>query len=151
MTHDFVLIGGGIVGLATGMRLLERFPGKSMLLLEKEPGIWAPGTGIVNFAKSAQKYVEKIQEGVGELRFNARVERISSKNGVHVVQTTADDFEARFLINCAGLYSDHVARMDGAEPSAKIIPFRGEYYELKADKRDLVKGLIYPVPNPEFP
>ena len=63
----------------------------------------------------------------------------------------AGEYETRFLVNCAGLHSDRVTRLAGAKPGAKIIPFRGEYYELTANKRHLVKALIYPVPNPDFP
>jgi L-2-hydroxyglutarate oxidase len=110
-----------------------------------------PSAGIVNFTEVAQRYSERIKESLGEIRFNARVEGITSQNGRHIVRTSAGDFETPFLINCAGLYSDHIARMDGAEPAAKIIPFRGEYYELKPERRHLVKGLLYPIPNPDFP
>lgn len=67
------------------------------------------------------------------------------------VSTSRGTFRARTLVNCAGLYSDRVAAMSGAEPPAKIVPFRGEYYELAPEKRSLVRSLIYPVPNPAFP
>ena len=75
--------------------------------------------------------------------------RIASQS--HLIETTAGEYEAKFVINCAGLHSDRVARLAGADPGARIIPFRGEYYELTANKRHLVKTLIYPVPNPDFP
>jgi L-2-hydroxyglutarate oxidase len=68
-----------------------------------------------------------------------------------VIETNAGEFEAKFVINCAGLHSDRVARAAGTDPKAKIVPFRGEYYELVPEKRHLVKTLIYPVPNPDFP
>jgi L-2-hydroxyglutarate oxidase len=68
-----------------------------------------------------------------------------------VVETTRGEFAARYLINCAGLHSDRVARLGGVDPGAKIVPFRGEYYELVPERRHLVKTLIYPVPNPAFP
>ena len=74
-----------------------------------------------------------------------------TRGGTHLIETTAGEYEASFLVNCAGLHSDRVTRLAGADPRAKIIPFRGEYYELIASKRHLVKTLIYPVPNPEFP
>jgi len=70
---------------------------------------------------------------------------------VHVVETTGGTLEAAFLVNCAGLHSDRAARKAGLRPEAKIIPFRGEYYELVPEKRHLIKALIYPVPNPTFP
>ncbi len=69
----------------------------------------------------------------------------------YVLETSQGDFETRFLINCAGLHSDRVARLGGLEPEAKIVPFRGEYYELVPERRHLVSNLIYPVPNPDFP
>jgi L-2-hydroxyglutarate oxidase len=71
--------------------------------------------------------------------------------GTHVLETSHGVFEAAFVVNCAGLHSDRVARRAGVDPGAKIVPFRGEYYELVPERRHLVKHLIYPVPNPEFP
>jgi L-2-hydroxyglutarate oxidase len=68
-----------------------------------------------------------------------------------LIETTSGEYEAKFLINCAGLYSDRITRLAGKEPNVKIVPFRGEYYELAPGKRHLVKTLIYPVPNPAFP
>ena len=68
-----------------------------------------------------------------------------------MVGPPAGDVRADYLINCAGLHSDRLARLAGLEPPARIIPFRGEYFELRADRRDLVRGLIYPVPDPQFP
>jgi L-2-hydroxyglutarate oxidase len=70
---------------------------------------------------------------------------------MQVIETSHGEFEARFIINCAGLFSDRVARFSGLKPSAKIIPFRGEYYELVPERRYLVKSLVYPVPSPDFP
>jgi L-2-hydroxyglutarate oxidase len=80
-----------------------------------------------------------------------RVTRVNEARGTHRIETTRGEFEARFLINCAGLHSDRVARLAGLQPQARIVPFRGEYYELVPAKRHLVKSLIYPVPNPDFP
>ena len=68
-----------------------------------------------------------------------------------MLETTNGRFETRFIINCAGLYSDRIAKLGRVNPPAKIVPFRGEYYELVPEKRHLVKTLIYPVPNPNFP
>jgi len=69
----------------------------------------------------------------------------------YLIETAAGEYEASFLVNCAGLHSDRITRLAGANPGARIVPFRGEYYELTANKRHLVKTLIYPVPNPDFP
>lgn len=248
--YDFVIVGGGIVGLSTAMALGQRYPDAQILVLEKE-GEWAhhqtgnnsgvihsgiyykPGsfkarfcrdgsrsmvefcqqhgidhdvcgkvivatseaelprlenlynrglengldvtrisaeevkevephvrclagirvttTGIVNYKQVCQKYVDLVRAQGGELRLNTKVERIVSTQQGQVLETNNGTFETRFVINCAGLHSDRVARMSGADPQAKIVPFRGEYYELVPEKRYLVKTLIYPVPNPDFP
>ena len=110
-------------------------------------GLHVPSTGIVDYKVVLDKLAELVVARGGEVRFNTRV---MAANG-RVVETTAGDIECSTLINCAGLYSDRVARAAGAEVPARIIPFRGEYYRLKPDKSYLVKGLIYPVPNPSFP
>jgi len=114
-------------------------------------GIRVPTTGITSYRDVAQKYLELFQESGGEARFGTEVLRISDDGEIHVVETTKGDCEAKFLINCSGLHSDRVARLAGLNPGAQIVPFRGEYYELIPEKRYLVKTLIYPVPNPEFP
>ena len=247
---DFVVIGGGIVGLSTARALLERHPGARLLVLEKEGGlarhqtghnsgvihsgiyyrpgsykarfcregaralvefcrergieyeicgkvivatepdelpllealhergtknglevekvgpeelkviephasglaaIRVPSTGIVDFARVAEAFAALVGEKGGELRTGTVVEDISDTGREVVVRTNKGAFHARTLVNCAGLHSDRVARLCGVEPGAKIVPFRGEYYELRPEKRYLVKNLIYPVPNPNFP
>jgi L-2-hydroxyglutarate oxidase len=247
---DFVVIGGGIVGLSTARALLERHPGARLLILEKEEG-WArhqtghnsgvihsgvyykpgsykarfcregarmlvefcreraieyeicgkvivatgagelplleslyerglkndlevekigpeqlveiephasglaairvPSTGIVDFKKVAEAFAALVEEKGGVLRTGTAVESISETGRAVVVRTNAGFFRARTLVNCAGLHSDRVARLCGVDAGVKIVPFRGEYYELKPEKRYLVKNLIYPVPNPDFP
>ena len=247
---DFVVIGGGIVGLSTAMALLERHPGARLVVLEKEEGlarhqtghnsgvihsgiyykpgsfkarfckegaralvefcrergieyeicgkvivateqdelpllenlherglqnglevekigpeelgeiephasgvaaIRVPSTGIVDFKRVAEAFAAIVQEKGGELRTGTEVESISETGHAVVVRTGKGAFRARTLVNCAGLHSDRVARLCGVETGTKIVPFRGEYYELKPEKRYLVKNLIYPVPNPNFP
>ena len=124
---------------------------------EKEPhvtsvaGIWVASTGIVNYKQVCQKYAEIIQQQGGEIKFNTKVEKIVTSGQNQVLETNNGSFETRFVINCAGLHSDRVAKLGNVDPQAKIVPFRGEYYELTPEKRHLVKGLIYPVPNPDFP
>lgn len=124
---------------------------------EKEPhvasvaGIWVSSTGIVNYKQVCQKYAEIIQKQGSEIKFNTKVEKIVASGKNQVLETNNGSFETRFVINCAGLYSDRVAKLGKVNPQAKIVPFRGEYYELTPEKRHLVKGLIYPVPNPDFP
>ena len=248
--HDFVIIGGGIVGLATALRLQERNPRAQVLVLEKEP-VWAahqtgrnsgvihsgiyykpgslkarlaksgnrsmaifceqhevnyeicgklivatdagelsqlrklhergienglsvtllsaaeakeiepklrcvaalkvPSTGIVNYRRVCEALVKAIGQNGADLRLGTRVRKISHHTHSIVAETSGGSFEARFLINCAGLHSDRMARLEGSRTEAKIVPFRGEYYELRPERRHLVKNLIYPVPNPAFP
>jgi len=114
-------------------------------------GIRVHTTGIVNYKQVCQKYVELIAAQGGELRLNTKVEKISAASEYQVIETNNGTVTARFVINCAGLHSDRIAKLNQVDPQAKIVPFRGEYYELKPEKRYLVKHLIYPVPNPNFP
>ncbi|MGL5036120.1 MAG: L-2-hydroxyglutarate oxidase, partial [Microcystaceae cyanobacterium] len=124
---------------------------------EKEPyvhclaGIYVPTAGITGYKKVCQKYGELIQLQGGEILLNTRVIEIYKNSKGYILETDSNPIQTRFLINCAGLQSDRVAKLGGVNPEAKIIPFRGEYYELKPEKRYLVKSLIYPVPNPDFP
>lgn len=248
--YDFAIIGGGIVGLSTGMALGQRYPNARILVLEKESN-WAfhqtgnnsgvihsgvyykPGsfkakfcrdgaqsmvnfcqehnlphevcgkvivateekelpllenlyqrglqngiqvaritaeevkeiephvsclagvrvfsTGIADYKQVCRKYAELIEQQGGDLRLNTKVLKIVNTPQSKVLETTQGKFEAEVIINCAGLYSDRVAKMSDVDPEAKIVPFRGEYYELVPEKRYLVNTLIYPVPNPAFP
>ncbi len=126
-------------------------------VLEIEPHVTCVGgvqvfsTGIANYKQVCLKYAEIIEKQGGELRLNTKVERIRTSGDNQVLQTNNGTFETRFVINCAGLHSDRIAKLGKVDPQAKIVPFRGEYYELTPEKRYLVKGLIYPVPNPDFP
>jgi L-2-hydroxyglutarate oxidase len=247
---DFAIVGGGIVGLSTGMALTERYPNAKILILEKEsswavhqtghnsgvihsgiyykPGsfkakfaregsrsmvefcqehnieheicgkvivatkkeelplldnlflrgldnglgikrigreelteiephvnglaaIRVPMAGIVNYKQVSETFATIIVKNGGELRLGTRVDKIVESNEGVLIETNNGSFRAGFLINCAGLHSDRVAKSGGVKTDMKIVPFRGEYYELKPHKRHLVKHLIYPVPNPSFP
>jgi (S)-2-hydroxyglutarate dehydrogenase len=114
-------------------------------------GMKVPSTGIVNYREVSVKYVELIKSQGGTVQTGTRVERLREVSGSQVIETSHGELEAGFIINCAGLFSDRVARFGGLNPGAKIVPFRGEYYELVPEKRYLVKSLVYPVPNPDFP
>jgi L-2-hydroxyglutarate oxidase len=249
--YDFIIVGGGIVGLSTGLALIRRNPKTKLLILEKEgvlafhqtghnsgvihsgiyykPGslkarfskegsrkliefcekhdidfeicgkvivatekeelpllqnlykrgldnglniamidkhelqsiephvnglaaIHVKSAGIVDYQKVANKFAELIQENGGEIQLNCRVENIEETSDTVVVECANNKtFKARYLINCAGLHSDRIAQLNGLTTGMKIIPFRGEYYKLKPEKKYLVKNLIYPVPNPKFP
>jgi L-2-hydroxyglutarate oxidase LhgO len=110
-----------------------------------------PNTGITNYAAVCEKYVELMQGQGGTLHTHAQVSKIRSTNGEFELETPAGTFAAKYLINCAGLFSDRVSRMAGVEPGVRIVPFRGEYYDLVPSRASLVRSLIYPVPDPRFP
>ncbi|EAZ83027.1 L-2-hydroxyglutarate oxidase [Algoriphagus machipongonensis] len=114
--------------------------------------IHVPQTGIVDYFQVALAYGRKIIQQDGEIFLNHKVLSSSNLNGINLIETSKGEFQSKLVINCAGLYSDKVAQMNESEPlDVKIIPFRGEYYKLKEEKEYLVKNLIYPVPDPNFP
>ena len=113
--------------------------------------IHVPEAGIVDYRAVCEKLAELIRERGGEIVFQARVMRMRESSREIVVQTTAGDYIAERVITCAGLHSDRVAKMSGHPTESKIVPFRGEYFELKPEAEHLVKGLIYPTPDPRFP
>ncbi|MFK8112843.1 MAG: L-2-hydroxyglutarate oxidase [Rubripirellula sp.] len=111
-----------------------------------------PGTGIVNYAKVCEKISEIVQSRGGNLRLEFQVTKIvSGANSVELHSATGDSLACSLMINCAGLNSDRVCRMSGSDPEVKIVPFRGEYYELVTQRESLCRNLIYPVPDPSFP
>jgi len=248
--YDFTIIGGGIVGLSVGLALIEKFPHKRILVLEKEqelashqtghnsgvihsgiyykPGsfkarfakqgnqsmvefcntygiehdvcgkvivaatkqeqpllenlhqrglenklrvqrltkeellevepnvngeeaIYVPAAGIVDYKQVSNKLADIIKENNSDIVCGEEVTAISEESDSVTVETKKNNYQTKFLINCAGLQSDRIAALAGYRIDMKIIPFRGEYYKLKPDKRDLVRNLVYPVPNPNFP
>ena len=114
-------------------------------------GIYVPQAGIISYKAVAEKLAEIIREQGSEIYFHAKAENIVQDEKSVTVKTFGGDFTASLLINCAGLYSDTVARMTTPALDVRIIPFRGEYYKLKKEKQYLVRNLIYPVPDPAFP
>lgn len=114
-------------------------------------GIHVPSTGIVDYAAVCRALADEAEAAGADLRLETRVRDLTPRADAVVVETDRGTFEARQLINCAGLHSDRLARLGGADSGARIVPFRGEYYELVPAKRHLVRNLIYPVPNPDFP
>jgi len=247
---DVAIIGGGIIGLATAYRLQQQFPGKRVVILEKEAGLAAhqtghnsgvlhsgiyykpgslravncregkfameafceqeglpydvcgkvivavdeteiprmekiyergqangvkceiidaerlkelephtagvkaihvPEAGIVDYKAVCEKLGEKVRAAEGEILTGAKVTGVREQNGKVLVHSKVGDVEASYLVNCGGLHSDRVAKLTGHRPPAKIVPFRGEYYELKPDCQHLCRNLIYPVPDPAFP
>jgi L-2-hydroxyglutarate oxidase len=108
-------------------------------------------TGITDYVAVAQTYARIIAAGGGVILTNCRVEGMTNRNDGVVLETTSGAIAARYVINCAGLFSDRIARMAGARTAPQIIPFRGEYYRLAAGSRHLVRNLIYPVPDARLP
>jgi (S)-2-hydroxyglutarate dehydrogenase len=110
-----------------------------------------PETGIVDYVQVAEKMAELLKRRSVEIMTSAGVSAIRRTGQGLTLETARGAVESRYLVNCAGLYSDQVARLMGIRPEVRIIPFRGEYYMLRPERRSLVKNLIYPVPDPEFP
>lgn len=110
-----------------------------------------PSTGTTDYAVVCQKYAELITANGGKVLTGTSATAIRRSESEIVVETSSGAFAASALINCAGLYSDRIARMAGDDPGIKIIPFRGEYYDLVPERGSLVRALIYPVPDPRFP
>jgi L-2-hydroxyglutarate oxidase len=250
MTTATVVVGGGIVGLATALAVLEADPGSSLVVLEKEPecgrhqsghnsgvihsgiyyapgslkarlcragnrsmaafceehgipyrtcgklivataedelpalerlyergvaqglaverlgpegvrahephaagiaAVWVPETGIVDYGEVVGRLAALVTAAGGEVRTTTPVTGLERRGGRWLVSSPGGPLEAARVVTCAGLQSDQVARMAGAEPGARVLPFRGEYYELVAHRRHLVNGLVYPVPDPRLP
>ncbi len=141
-------------GLENGLKVEKIGPEELRELEPHASGLAAlkvPEAGIVDFAHIAEALAALVVEEGGELRTSTEVESISETNNEVEISTNGGTFRARSLVNCAGLHSDRVTRLSGVEAGVKIVPFRGEYYELRPEKRYLVKNIIYPVPNPNFP
>jgi len=134
-------------GLANGLPV-TKISGDQVRAIEPHvsciAGIQVPTAGIVDYGQVCQKYAEIAKEQGAELCLNTKVEKIVDKGSTQVLETNRGSFQTRWIVNCAGLYSERVAKLGKVDPEAKIVPFRGEYYELIPEKRDLVKGLIYP-------
>jgi L-2-hydroxyglutarate oxidase LhgO len=113
--------------------------------------LYSPATGIIDYSAVARKYAELIEARGGEIRTYHEVTGIERRGGVTQLTTPVGTVEARFIISCAGLYADRVAQLTGNAAEPRIVPFRGDYYMLKPELGDWVKGNIYPVPDPRFP
>ena len=114
-------------------------------------GMYVPQTGIVDYKVISKRLEEKIIEKGGEIRYNQKVNSLKEGITERVVYTSTSEYQTNLVVNCAGLYSDKIAQMSPIKPDLKIVPFRGEYYKLKEGSQHLVKNLIYPVPDPNFP
>ena len=135
-----------------GVRFLE--PDE---ISEREPharglrGLFVPSTGIVDFPEVARQFARDLALAGGEVRTRTLVRGIREVDGTPRLDTSQGPLDCQFLVNCAGLFSDRLARWAGAPPLSRVMPFRGEYHLLRSARRELVRNLIYPVPDPELP
>ena len=116
-------------------------------------GLKVPCTGIIDFVAVANKLAELIQKQNPENKIltSNKVLGFNKRPDCTIVSTSQETISTRFIINCAGLQSDRIARLDGISLKMRIVPFRGDYYDLKPEAQDKIKNLIYPVPDPQFP
>ncbi|MDC1071090.1 L-2-hydroxyglutarate oxidase [Acidimicrobiia bacterium] len=135
-----------------GVKILEKHQ-----LLEKEPnskisqGLFVPQAGVVNYKIVTNTMSEIFKKNGGDIEYFQEIVNISDNADTKTVESKKDIFSGDFLINCAGLFSDKVAKLDGLFPKVKIIPFRGEYYELITEKSHLLNNMIYPIADPDLP
>jgi L-2-hydroxyglutarate oxidase LhgO len=142
-------------GLANGVPGLERIgPARLRELEPHAAGIAAlhsPTTGVVDFRLVAAAYARDVEEAGGSVLLGREVTSVRAAGGRVVLESTVGNVEVTHAVACAGVYADRVARMLGAPPEPRIVPFRGDYWALRSDARHLVNGLVYPVPDPSFP
>lgn len=142
-------------GTANGVPGLEMVgPGR---IREIEPhcsgveALWSPATGIVDFSRVVRALAGEVTGRGGTILTGREVTGLTGKNGPVVVTTTGGDYTADRVLTCAGLHSDRVAALSGAPAEPRIVPFRGDYWQLRPQRRHLARNLIYPVPDPKFP
>jgi L-2-hydroxyglutarate oxidase len=142
-------------GRQNGLQGLQWLGHSEMREIEPHVGgvaaLRVPQEGIVDYAKVCAALVRKLADQGGQVVLNARVTQLNPTESGWVAITTAGDFPADFVVNCAGLHCDRVSELAGERRAVRIVPFRGEYFKLKPARQHLVKHLIYPVPDPQFP
>ncbi len=142
-------------GRANGLLGLKRLSGPELKEIEPEvqalTGLWVPEAGMTDYSAVTGAYARKIENAGGEIRTHTRVLAVRDFGSELAVETTQGAVHTKYLVNCAGLQCDRVARMCGIEPGVSIVPFRGEYYDLVPERRHLVNTAIYPVPDPNLP
>jgi L-2-hydroxyglutarate oxidase len=142
-------------GRANGLRGLRRLSAGELDEVEPEvrglAGLLVPETGIVDYAQVTAALAGDLRRLDGEVRTDARVLSLARSGSDTVLSTASGEVRGRYVIACAGLQADRVARRCGVDPGVRIVPFRGEYWELAPERRGLVRNLIYPVPDPRFP
>jgi len=126
-------------------------------LLEKEPssvinqGLFVPQAGVVNYRNVTEALAEELESLGGKIRYFEEIISIESTTSGKILRTKKSKFQGDYLINCGGLHSDKIAKLDGLAPNVQIIPFRGEYYTLDKSKSNLVNNMIYPIADPDLP
>ncbi|HEV1285715.1 MAG TPA: L-2-hydroxyglutarate oxidase, partial [Bryobacteraceae bacterium] len=142
-------------GTENGLEGLQMLTGDQLREIEPHAAglaaIRVPQEGIVDYPRVCETLVDLIRAQGGEVVTSARVTAITRKNGSWRVESTAGDRECSRIVTCAGLQSDRVAALTGANRTVRIVPFRGEYYKIRKERQHLVRHLIYPVPDPKFP
>ncbi|MCX7872341.1 MAG: L-2-hydroxyglutarate oxidase [Verrucomicrobiae bacterium] len=113
--------------------------------------VHVPEEGIVDYALVCKRFSEKIRDYGGSIYTNTKVAGLIFRNNRWEIKTTTGEYGTDFIINCAGLHCDRIARLAGEKPQVRIVPFRGEYYNIKKEQEGIVKNLVYPVPDPKFP
>lgn len=142
-------------GLENGLKGIKKLSAAE--LKEHEPhvngiaGLFVPQTGIIDYKQVSATIARLFQQAGGEIFTSQKVTAIRQNNGYSEVITADKTYTTKLVVNCAGLYSDKVAKLTRDQVDVRIIPFRGEYFLLKKEKQYLVKNLIYPVPDPNFP
>lgn len=142
-------------GRQNGLAGLKRLGPEQMREIEPHvagvAAVHVPEEGIVDYAKVCEAIQQKITAHGGQIITQAKVLQMITKPEQRVVVTTAGEFEADYVVNCAGLYSDRILELSGEKRDVRVVPFRGEYYQIKPERQFLVRNLIYPVPDPQFP
>jgi L-2-hydroxyglutarate oxidase len=142
-------------GMANGVEGLELIGRDAMRELEPHcegvRALWSPNAGIVDYGRVAQSLSEEVVEAGAELLLAHELRRVEQRSDALILHTTGGELAALRLLACAGLHSDRVARLTGGSPLPRVVPFRGDYWVLRPDRRHLARNLIYPVPDPAFP
>jgi L-2-hydroxyglutarate oxidase len=114
-------------------------------------GLFVPQAGVVDYGEVVKSYAEDFIQLGGEIQFIEEIREIENVNNLKQIKGRNNFFNCEFLINCAGLFSDEIARMDGMTPNVRIIPFRGEYYKIRNTKNSILNNMLYPLADPDLP
>ena len=116
-----------------------------------DTALHVPQAGVVDYGVVTRKLASKFQSLGGTIEYFQKIKSIKTNNGLKILESNNSIFHSEYLINCAGLYSDNIAKLDNIEPELRIIPFRGEYFTIAKEKSHLVNNMIYPIADPDLP